>query len=186
MYDEKTALIVVDVQNDFAHPEGSLFVSGGDSVPARVNDEIEKAQQAGALIVYTQDWHPADTKHFEQWPPHCIANTWGADFHIDLDVVTDEIVRKGIHPDEDGYSGFSVLTLDDVVKTELDDILSERGIEHVVVVGIALDVCVKETVFDAISLGYGTTVILDATASVTEQGGLDAERDLEAAGVRLV
>ena len=89
-YDAETALVVVDMQNDFACPEGSLYVPGGDEVVPVVNREIERALEAGAFVVYTQDWHPESTPHFEKdggiWPVHCVAGTWGAELHPDLRV----------------------------------------------------------------------------------------------------
>jgi nicotinamidase/pyrazinamidase len=184
------ALVVVDVQNDFAHPEGSLFVEGGDAVVDRVNTEIAAADESGALVVYTQDWHPPDTPHFAErggtWPVHCIRDTWGAELHGDLLVVEGApVVRKGTG-DEDGYSGFTVRDLDTAtdVPTELDPILRGAGVERIVVVGIATDVCVKATVLDGVALGYGTTVLADATAAVELEPG-DGRRalaEMEAAG----
>jgi nicotinamidase/pyrazinamidase len=80
-----TALIVVDVQNDFAHPEGSLFVSGAPVILPFINDTVAQAANAGSLVVRTQDWHPPETPHFASsggiWPDHCVGGTWGADFH---------------------------------------------------------------------------------------------------------
>src|SRR5207245_8654098 len=101
-----------DVQNDFADPNGSLYVSGGEEVVPVADREIERANQARALLVYTQDWHPESTPHFQKdggiWPVHCVQNTWGAEFHPDLRIVLDaDIIRKGAGG-EDGYSGFSV------------------------------------------------------------------------------
>ena len=84
-YDANTALIVVDLQNDFADPGGSLYVREGETIIPFVNREIGRAQAAGALVVYTQDWHPAATPHFAKdggiWPVHCVAETRGAAFH---------------------------------------------------------------------------------------------------------
>ena len=110
-YHERTGLLVVDVQNDFADPSGSLSVDDGDVIVPRANQEIAEARAAGGLVVYTQDWHPPVTKHFFKdggiWPEHCVQDTWGAEFHPDL-VLDGEIVRKGADG-RDGYSGFSVL-----------------------------------------------------------------------------
>ncbi|MYH40956.1 MAG: isochorismatase family protein, partial [Chloroflexi bacterium] len=110
-YDARTALVVVDVQNDFAHPEGSLYVAGAEEAIAAANREIERAQGAGALVAYTQDWHPEHTPHFARdggiWPVHCVAGSWGSRLHDDL--LADPSaprVRKGIGG-EDGYSGFT-------------------------------------------------------------------------------
>jgi nicotinamidase/pyrazinamidase len=97
-YDRSTALVVVDVQNDFADPKGSLYVGEGERVVPLVNREIERALAADALVVYTQDWHPAQTPHFQSgggaWPEHCVQYTWGAQLHPDLRVAG-EVVRKG-------------------------------------------------------------------------------------------
>ena len=124
-YDRRSALIVVDMQNDFADPDGSLSVSGALEVVRAVNSEVESATRAGALVVYTQDWHPGETPHFVTsggtWPPHCVAETWGADFHPDLVVATDAaFVREGV-TGEDGYSGFTVR--DEETRTEHDTVL---------------------------------------------------------------
>ena len=108
-YDEKTALIVVDVQNDFADPAGSLAVARGDAIVPLIDSEIEMATGQGALVVLTQDWHPASTPHFKKdggiWPVHCVADTWGARLHPDLTPPSHAArIRKGANG-EDGYSG---------------------------------------------------------------------------------
>lgn len=189
-YGPDVALVVVDMQNDFAHPDGSLYVTGGDVAVAKVNEQIRQAREAGSLVVYTQDWHPADTPHFADfggtWPAHCVRDTWGAELHAALDVPDDAlVVRKGTGQ-ADGYSGFTVRDLEaDVdVRTELDPMLREHGIRRVVVVGIATDVCVRATVLDAVELGYDTVVVADATAAVDLEEG-DGERaiaEMAAAG----
>ena len=107
-YDPRTALLVVDVQHDFADAVGSLYVRGAEEIVPLVNDEVASAVDAGALVVYTQDWHPESTPHFEKdggiWPVHCVQDTWGAEFHADLQVVEDApVIRKGTRG-EDGYS----------------------------------------------------------------------------------
>ena len=90
-YTRTTALVVVDVQNDFADPDGSLFVAGGHAAVPFINQQIEAALEASASVVYTRDWHPDTTPHFAKdggiWPVHCVGDTWGSDFHPDL-VVT--------------------------------------------------------------------------------------------------
>ena len=190
-YDDKTALIVVDVQNDFADPKGSLYVSEGEQVVPEVNEEIERALDAGALVVYTQDWHPESTPHFEKdggiWPVHCVQESWGAELHPDL-AVKGEVVRKG-SGGEDGYSGFTVRDpasgRED--KTRLEGLLREKGIERVVVVGLATDYCVKETALDAARLRFDTTVLAGAARAVNLNEG-DGERALEemrSAGARV-
>jgi nicotinamidase/pyrazinamidase len=183
-YGSRTALVVVDVQNDFADPQGSLSVEGGETVVERVNEEIIAARAAGAPVVYTADWHPETTPHFQKdggiWPVHCVGGTWGAEFHPGLKV-DGPIVKKGTGG-EDGYSGFSVRDPEtgEEAPTELERILRERGVEKVVVVGLATDYCVKETALDAAQKGFGTTVLRAAIAAVDLEPG-DGERALEAA-----
>jgi nicotinamidase/pyrazinamidase len=190
-YDDRTALVVVDVQNDFADPRGSLHVPEGEAVVGVVNDQIAAARAAGALVVYTQDWHPPDTPHFAKdggtWPVHCVHDSWGAELHPDLRV-EGERVRKGTGG-EDGYSGFTVAdpTTGDTSPTALHDLLDARGIERVVVVGLATDYCVRETALDAVRLGYATSVLRAGVRPVEVEAG-DGQRaidEMAAAGVAL-
>ncbi len=190
-YDPRTALIVVDVQNDFADPNGSLYVAGGEHVVARVNEEIASALEAGAPVFYTQDWDPPHTPHFAPdggiWPVHCVRDTWGAQFHPALRI-EGETVRKGSNG-EDGYSGFTMRDpkTSDETPTPLRDLLAERGVERTVVVGIATDYCVKETALDARRLDFDTVVVRDAVAAVNlEHGdGAKALAELAQAGAHL-
>ncbi len=192
-YGPTTALVVVDMQNDFADPAGSLYVAGGEDVVEPVNQEIDWASRSGAVVVYTQDWHPPSTPHFAKdggvWPVHCVAGTWGAQFHPSLQVVDGaDVVRKGTGG-EDGYSAFSVRqpTTGERADTGLEDILRARGVRNVVIVGLATDYCVKETGLDAVRLGFGATVVTDAIGAVDLNPG-DGRRALEtiqAAGVKL-
>jgi nicotinamidase/pyrazinamidase len=192
-YDNTTGLIVVDVQNDFADPNGNLYVAGGEQILGSVNEAVAAAAGAGATVVYTQDWHPPVTAHFKKdggiWPVHCVAETWGAELHPDLSVVPGgEIVRKGVGG-EDGYSAFSVREPDTGQRhgTGLDDVLWERGVQRVVVVGLATDYCVKETVLDALRYGLPVTVISEGIRAVDLTPG-DGERALEemrAAGAQI-
>jgi nicotinamidase/pyrazinamidase len=190
-YDERTALIVVDVQNDFADPDGSLFVSGGPASIPFVNEQVERADAAGAVIAYTQDWHPERTPHFASdggiWPVHCVGDTWGSELHPDLTVADGAIrIRKGTGG-EDGYSGFTIRDPEtgETSPTELEAALRDRGIESVVVVGLALDYCVKETALDARRLGFTTTLLGDGTRAVDLRpgDGFRAAAELAAAGV---
>jgi len=190
-YDQRICLLVVDVQNDFADPAGSLSVRGGEQVVARANDEIQRASAAGAVVVYTQDWHPPSTPHFAKdggvWPVHCVANTWGAEFHPQL-IVAGESVHKGSNG-EDGYSGFTMRdpVSGETVPTGLEDLLHSHGITEVVVCGLATDYCVRATTLDARRLGFGATVRTEAVAAVELQPG-DGQRALEemqAAGATL-
>ena len=190
VYGDETALVVVDVQNDFADPSGGLYVQGGEAVVELVNAEVAAAHDAGAAVVYTQDWHPESTPHFEKdggiWPVHCVADTWGAELHPDLDV-RGPVVRKGTSG-EDGYSGF---TERDPVSgephpTQLASLLSP-DVRRIVVVGLAGDYCVKETALDGRLLGYDVVVPLGHTRFVNLSAGDDdrAVADLEAAGVTI-
>jgi nicotinamidase/pyrazinamidase len=190
-YRPGTALLVVDVQNDFADPGGSLSVRGGDAIIPVLNAEIRRATVAGVPVLYTQDWHPPDTPHFAKdggiWPVHCVRDTWGAELHPDL-VVAGPTVRKGVDG-QDGYSGFSVRdpTSGATQDTELEPMLRERQVQHVVVGGLATDYCVEATAHDAVALGFTATVLTDAIAAVDLEPG-DAERalaELRAAGVTL-
>jgi nicotinamidase/pyrazinamidase len=192
-YDARTALIVVDVQNDFADPAGSLYVEGGEQVVPLVNDEIAAAREAGATVVLTQDWHPPSTPHFVDqggtWPAHCVRGTWGAELHADLDREADLVIRKGTGG-EDGYSAFTVIDPQrgDRHPTGLAGFLRERGIDAAVVVGLAADVCVNATAVDAAHDGLRTTVRWDATRAVeVHPGDADRARDeMLEAGVVLV
>jgi nicotinamidase/pyrazinamidase len=192
-YDRETALVVVDVQNDFADPAGSLYVAGGDDIIPAVNDEIAAGRAGGATVVITQDWHPPATPHFTTdggtWPVHCVRATWGAELHPALDVEADLVVRKGTGG-EDGYSAFTVLDPDtgEAEPTGLAGYLRERGVRRAVVVGLAADVCVKATALDALATDLDTTVRWDATRAVDVQPG-DGDRalaELREAGVHVV
>lgn len=189
-YDPATALVVVDVQNDFGDPDGGLYVAGGEEVVEGVNAEVAAARDAGAFVVYTQDWHPESTPHFAKdggtWPVHCVADTWGAELMPGLDV-DGPVVRKGTDGG-DGYSGFSVRDPESGEEhaTQLGTLLAERDIERVVVVGIAQDVCVKATVLDARQRGYETVLLRDLTRAVDpDDGATAADEEMLAAGATI-
>jgi nicotinamidase/pyrazinamidase len=184
-YDAETALVVTDVQNDFADPAGSLYVKGAEDIVPVVDDHIARAREAGALIVYSQDWHPASTPHFQKdggvWPVHCVGETWGSEFHPQLRVLGDaEYLKKGTGG-EDGYSVFTVRDPEtgQEARTVLERILHEHGIRRLVIVGLATDYCVKETALDARRLGFEAAVPRNAVAAVNLEEG-DGERALEA------
>jgi nicotinamidase/pyrazinamidase len=180
-YDATTALVVVDVQNDFADPDGSLYVRDGHHVVPVANEQIAEATAAGSYVVYSQDWHPSSTPHFRDqgglWPVHCVKESWGASFHPDLRVVGD-VVHKG-DQGGDGYSAFSERDplSGETEPTTLQRLLSENGVERLVICGLATDYCVVETVADARSLGYRVTVIRDGIRAVDRDAG-DGDRAL--------
>jgi nicotinamidase/pyrazinamidase len=192
LFSARAALVVVDVQNDFADPGGSLSVRGGEAIVAVVDAFIDEARASGALVAYTQDWHPEHTPHFAPdggvWPVHCVRDTWGAELHPAL-TVAGPVVRKGSNG-EDGYSGFSMrdATTGETVPTELAGVLRERGVTEVLVCGLATDYCVVATALDAVGLGFATTLLLEGIRAVDLEPG-DGARAIErmaAAGVRLV
>ena len=192
LYDRVTALLLIDVQNDFADPAGALAVAGGDAIIAYLNGQVAAARGSGALVAYTQDWHPASTPHFARdggiWPVHCVHDTWGAELHPSL-VVDGPTIRKGT-AGEDGYSGFTVRdpATGTETRTELDGLLREAGIECVVIGGLATDYCVRATALDALRLGYPTRLLADGIRAVDLAPG-DGERalaEMAEAGVDLV
>jgi len=192
IYDRTTALVVVDVQNDFADPNGNLYVVGGEDVVPVVNAEIASARSAGARVVYTADWHPESTPHFAKdggiWPVHCVGDTWGASFHPNL-IVDGPVVRKGTGG-EDGYSGFSMKDPegDEVTDTGLRDQLARWGIEKIVVCGLATDYCVKATALDGLSAGFSVALLTEAIRPVDLEAG-DGDRaiaDMSKAGCTVV
>jgi nicotinamidase/pyrazinamidase len=182
-YDARTALVVVDLQNDFADPAGSLSVAGGADVIPVVNRAVRDATEAGALVVATQDWHPESTPHFAKdggvWPVHCVGGTWGAELASGFELPADvPRVRKGTNG-EDGYSGFTMRDPEsgEEIPTELEGILRTRGIERLVVCGLATDYCVLATALDAVRLGFEVELLADAVAAVNLKPG-DGERAL--------
>jgi nicotinamidase/pyrazinamidase len=192
-YRPGVALIIVDVQNDFADPAGGLSVRGGEDVIPAINGEIALAQNNGAIVVYSQDWHPGTTPHFAKdggiWPVHCVAGTWGAEVHPDLDVADDAArVRKGANG-EDGYSAFTMRDpgTGAALPTELEPLLRGGAVTDVVVVGLATDYCVKATALDAVRLGFHTTFLRECAAAVDLQPGDGdaAVREMADAGVRI-
>ncbi|HEX6843655.1 MAG TPA: isochorismatase family protein [Actinomycetota bacterium] len=182
VYGPTTALVVVDVQNDFASPDGSLSVADAAAIVPIVNDHVARARAVGGTVVYTADWHPERTPHFQTdggiWPVHCVGETWGAEFHPDL-VVDGPVVRKGVNG-EDGYSGFTTRDsqTEQTVPTELAAVLRERGVAHLVVCGLATDYCVKATALDGLAEGFRVSLLTPAVRAVDLRPG-DGDRALE-------
>jgi nicotinamidase/pyrazinamidase len=180
--DNKRALIVVDVQNDFC-PGGSLAVTNGDEVVTPLNRLIEEFLERGEPVFKTRDWHPATTKHFKPhgaWDPHCVQNTEGAEFHRDLlDDKHIRIISKGLG-DEDCYSGFD--------GTDLSLQLERLGVNEIWVGGLATDYCVKQTVLDGLKEGFRVKAVADAMRPVELKPG-DGERalnEMREAGAEIV
>jgi len=166
------ALVVVDYQNDFASPGGALSVSGGDAIAGRINELMRSGDYD--LVVATRDWHPPDHGSFAgqggPWPVHCVEGTEGAELHPSLDrELLDVVVDKGQDPATEGYSAFQ--------DTGLETLLRERQVDHVTVVGLATDYCVRNTVLDALQNGFGVTVDSTAVRGVDVEPG-DSERAL--------
>lgn len=170
---KETALVVVDIQNDFC-PGGALPVKDGDQVVLVLNKYIERFRAAGAPILFTRDWHPPDHSSFKDqggpWPPHCVQNSEGAMFHSGLKIPPEgEIISKADKRDE-AYSFFQ--------GTDLAERLSQRGIKRLLVGGLATDYCVKETVLDGLKYGFEVLHLDDASKGVNVNPG-DSESALQ-------
>jgi nicotinamidase/pyrazinamidase len=174
------ALIIVDVQNDFL-PGGALGVTDGDEVLPVIQGLIDRDEWTS--IVVTRDFHPEQTKHFEKWPVHCVQGTPGALIHEPFREAADTIITKGTSTEDDGYSGFEGTDQDD---TPLDDVLGLAGVREVVVVGLALDYCVKATALDAVKCGYHVTVPLNATRPVEWPTAATSIYEMQQANVNIV
>ena len=188
------ALVIVDVQNDFCEG-GSLAVEGGAAVAAAVTEHVRRHRARYDVVVTTQDWHIDPGAHFASaggappdyrttWPDHCVAGTEGAELHADLDVTVirpDVAVRKGQHAA--AYSGFEGRTDDG---SPLAEVLADRRVREVDVVGIATDHCVVATALDAVAGGLRTRVLVDLTAAVAEDTKADALARMDEAGVDLI
>jgi nicotinamidase/pyrazinamidase len=159
--DKSTALVVVDIQNDFC-PGGALAVSNGDKVVPALNKYIQLFRKAGAPIFYTRDWHPQDHSSFKAqggpWPPHCVQGTDGAKFHPDLiPPALGEVISKADEKDE-AYSFFQ--------GTDMAERLRRQGITTLLVGGLATDYCVRETVLDGLKFGFRVYHLGDASKGV--------------------
>lgn len=197
----RSALLVIDVQNDFT-PGGQLAVPEGDLIVPLINQLARQFTQ----VVITQDWHPAGHASFasshpghqpydvihlpygEQtlWPDHCVQSTAGADLRRELDLPHAQlIIRKGCNPDIDSYSAF--LEADRSTTTGLAGYLKERGIDTVYMVGLALDFCVMFSALDARAAGFNAFVVLDACRAIDLDGSLAAAFErMQSAGVGLI
>lgn len=176
----KKALIVVDPENDF-FPGGALGVPRAEKIIRPLNCIIIYAENEVWLIIYSKDWHPLKTSHFDKWPVHCVENTYGAEFHPKLRISNNGIIiLKGTEPDEDSYSPFEGHTDSG---SSLEDILRFDGVEEVYIGGLATDYCVKACALDAIKKGFKTHLLLDACRAVTKETGKKAVKEMKDAGV---
>jgi nicotinamidase/pyrazinamidase len=180
-----SALLIVDVQNDFC-PGGALAVPGGDRVVPILTRLAERMGALGLPVYASRDWHPSDSAHFVtgggRWPVHCVAGSDGARLHRELRLPPAAmIVTKGVRPDEEGYSAFDGTVAG---RGRLLDDLHARGVNRLYVGGLATDYCVRASVLDALASGLQVTVIDDAIAAVDVEPG-DGDRamaEMQAAG----
>ncbi len=173
----KKALVVVDIQNDFC-PGGALGVREGDQIIPTVNKYVELFLRNQLPVFVSRDWHPEDTKHFKPasgpWPPHCVQNTKGAEFHPDFRVPAEAIIlSKGTDPELDGYSVFEAL---DSNQKSFIELLKEMNINELYLSGIATDYCVRMTSLDAFQQDFKVNILTDAIKGVNEQ---DSRRTIE-------
>lgn len=200
------ALLLVDLQNDFC-PNGALPVAQGDVTIEVANVAIAAAQKAGMPIIASQDWHPAHHLSFASnhpdavvgecgelaglaqiwWPVHCVQGTRGAEFHPRLHhQAFDAVIQKGTQPDIDSYSAF--FDNGKRATTALDNLLRQRGITRLTIMGLATDYCVKFTVLDALALGYEVQIVEEGCRGVNLQPD-DSEAalvDMVARGARRI
>jgi nicotinamidase/pyrazinamidase len=188
---ENDMLLVVDVQNDFC-PGGALAIPDADQVVPVVN----RVARYFPHIVLTQDWHPAGHMSFASshpgkkpfdvttldygqqilWPDHCVQNSRGAALRADLELTRAELLlRKGFRRDIDSYSAF--YENDHKTPTGLEGYLRQRGFTRVVIVGLALDFCVRYSAEDAARAGFKVAVVMDGCWAIDTDGSLDATRD---------
>lgn len=171
-------LLIVDVQNDFC-PGGALAVPEGDKVVPVINGLMDKF----AVVVASKDWHPQQSVHFRHWPPHCVQNSHGAEFHPALRAEKiQQVFLKGTRDKDDGYSAYEATNLD------LNDYLKLKGVTDLYVTGLATDYCVKASAIAAAKNGFRTFVVTDAVSAVNVKpdDGQKALEVMRAAGVTLV
>jgi nicotinamidase/pyrazinamidase len=180
-----TALLLVDIQNDFC-PGGSLAVPEGDQVVNIANRLIPRFQ----FVVATQDWHPANHISFKArggpWPPHCVQGSFGAELHPEIDTKPIRaFVRKAFTPDADAYSEFEGETPEG---PSLDEVLRSKGITTIYLTGLATDYCVKATALDGLKNGYDVFVVTDGVRAVEVNPGDGARAlaEMADAGAHLI
>ncbi|EPL9568358.1 bifunctional nicotinamidase/pyrazinamidase [Providencia rettgeri] len=201
----KTALLLVDLQNDFC-TGGTLAVNESEHVIDVANKAITVCQQKNITVIASQDWHPADHLSFAEnsgtqigdigelnglpqvwWPVHCVQGKQGASFHPRLNMqAIQEAFTKGENPQVDSYSAF--FDNDKVSQTRLHTWLQAKGVTHLIIMGIATDYCVKFTVLDALNLGYSVDVLVDGCRGVNlaANDSQNALIEMEQQGAKLI
>jgi len=182
------ALVVVDVQNDFCEG-GSLAVVGGETVAAAITDYLVAHADDYDAVVATRDHHRDPGDHFatdpdytNSWPPHCVVDTPGAEFHPALDTSrVDEVFDKGAYAA--AYSGFEAVSAEGA---SLAGWLRARDITAIDLAGLATDYCVRATALDAVREGFAVRVLDDLIAGVADDSSASARADIRAAGAELV
>ncbi len=172
-------LLVVDVQNDFC-PGGALAVPHGDHVAKVMTEYAGRFHEEGLPIFASRDWHPPQTKHFQQWGgpwvPHCVQNTTGAAFHPALRLPDDAIiVSKGDDFEGDSYSAFLA---HGPSGHSLSALLREKGVKRLFIGGLATDYCVRASALDALEKGFEVVLLLDAMSGIDVEAG-DTARALD-------
>ena len=186
--DRNSALLIVDVQNDFC-PGGALGVPEGDRVVAPLRKLAARFGALGLPVYASRDWHPADSRHFKDqggtWPVHCVQGSEGARLREDLQLPSSVmIVSKGQARHDDGYSAIAG---DVAGRGSLLADLNARRVNHLYVGGLATDYCVKHSVLDALRQGIDVTVLTDAirAVDVSPGDGARALEEMKAAGAKL-
>ena len=169
------ALLIVDVQNDFCKA-GSLEVPDADSIIPFLNNYIALFEARRLPVFFSRDWHPETTEHFKQfggqWPVHCVKDTFGAQFHPQLQLPKEAvIISKGTGPEEKSYSAFFAK---DDQGNDFISLLKRINVEELYIGGLATDFCVKSSALDAVNSGFVTYLLIDATKAVTEKGYKEA------------
>lgn len=199
------ALLLIDLQNDFCKG-GALEVKEGDTVISVANSLLKKFKNEDALIVATKDWHPITHKSFASnsngkigeigilnglpqvwWPNHCVQNTFGSEFHPELNSnLIDKTIFKGTNEEIDSYSGF--FDNGKLKKTELDTILKVNNVDTLYIMGLATDYCVKFSVLDALELGYKVYLIEDGCRGVnlTPTDSATSIKEMEDRGATII
>ena len=173
-----TALLIVDLQNDFC-PGGALPTPQGNIIIPVINKLLDKFD----LIIASRDWHPEDSVHFKRWPVHCVKESHGADFPADLKLEKIiQVFEKGTGSKDDGYSAF------EATNKNLEEYLKEKGVEKLYITGLTAEYCVKSTVLSALKYGFNTVVIKDAVEGIrqNEDDFDNAFEDMRNAGATII